>query len=499
MTQLSLHHNLCCISRSLYRSPLHYIVMCIFFLLLLLASCDGDAHRGEVLAPQGGGALIVGLQTEEIDTPISTVHLFIFGEDEKLKYHEYFEDPDLVALHAANLPTGRYTVIAVTNLSADLLPTETRTVRCAETRTALCAETRTETDAQTCLGLPSVTLADFLQWLRDTATLQPDMQAGMTQTDLREGEVTQVVITIKEGTEGVSMPVLHLRFGLPEPSLSPYEPTPASRAARHSHVLRCIIEVSKADTDEVIHRRRAIPTADADGTYTVPLSLTEGNYHLRLWADYVPAATAPADAYYDTARGLKTISLRTDPYTANTDCKDAACAALQDVPLPAGGATAEAILQRPLAKYRLVATDVARYREMAKTEDYPPLGELTLAVRYEGYFPSGFNVATGKPNDATPGTGILYSQPLPPTGDADEELPVAADWVLVNGAESFVSATVRTIHTATGRVISETSGVRIDYRRGCLTTVKGNFLTAGHTGGGIEIDTEWEGTYEVEF
>ena len=42
-------------------------------------------------------------------------------------------------------------------------------------------------------------------------------------------------------------------------------------------------------------------------------------------------------------------------------------------------------------------------------------------------------------------------------------------------------------------------GVQIDYRRNQLTTIKGKFLTSGVNNGGIRIDTEWDGEYEVWF
>ncbi len=69
--------------------------------------------------------------------------------------------------------------------------------------------------------------------------------------------------------------------------------------------------------------------------------------------------------------------------------------------------------------------------------------------------------------------------------------------VFVNGTESFVKVSI-TFRDNNGKIISSIRNLQIDYRIGYLTTVRGNFLTAS-TGGGIQIDTEWSGEYEIEF
>ena len=63
---------------------------------------------------------------------------------------------------------------------------------------------------------------------------------------------------------------------------------------------------------------------------------------------------------------------------------------------------------------------------------------------------------------------------------------------------SFVDVRVETTD-GNGKVVARADGIRIHYKRGYLTTVRGDFLTAGTSGGGIDIDTEWDGEYEVEF
>ena len=155
-------------------------------------------------------------------------------------------------------------------------------------------------------------------------------------------------------------------------------------------------------------------------------------------------------------------------------------------------------LQRPLAKYRLIAKDVENYRKLmeANPDIYPPLKNLTVKVQYEGYFPSGFNVSTGRPNDAV--GGISYSQVSLHYNDVDNEVLLGDDWVLVNGTESLVNVTVNVTDNL-GNTLCRASGVQINYRNSHLTTVYGNFLTAGISQGGVDINTEWNGIYNVWF
>ena len=256
-------------------------------------------------------------------------------------------------------------------------------------------------------------------------------------------------------------------------------------------------ELCKAGTDIVVLHKAVTPVPQADGTYLVELELAEGSYDLRLWTDYARADNPLADTFYHT-ESLKAVTIVTKPYTANTDAKDAAYYNKSDITLSEEGATMNVQLQRPLAKYRLIAKDVENYRKLmeAKPDIYPPLKNLTVKVQYEGYFPSGFNVSTGKPNDAV--GGISYSQVSLHYNDVDNEVLLGGDWVLVNGTESLVNVTV-TVTDNLGNTLCRASGVQINYRNSHLTTVYGNFLTGDINKGGIDINTEWSGIYNVWF
>lgn len=442
-----------------------YLYMAVA-LLPGLTACDCDAHGGEFPLPDGNGGLVVGLVTGSGVTA-RDVHFFVFDMEEQLVHHEYFSRPEEAALHISYLTPGIYTVVAVLNTGADFMPPSTR------------AET----------PLPDITLPEFTAWLKGIGAEYPGMLTGMGQAEVRGGEVTHTVITLSGGTEGITLPVLRVRLTLPEPRLPDYTPAKVrSRAAEAGYTLRCVAELYKAGTERRLLRKALNPVLQADGTYLVELEAGSGDYDLRLWTDYTRTDAPLADTYYHT-ENLKAVGIVTDPYTADTDAKDAAYIAEDGITLPDGGKEISLQLQRPLAKYRLVATDVPGYRRLTEIDaaKWPPLEELTVSVQYENFFPSEFSMTAEKVTDAL--KGIAYTITLTET-ENENEMTVASDMVMADDRESAVTATI-IIADRQGNTVSRTSGVRIAYRQGHLTTIRGGFLTAGKSSGGITIDTEW--------
>ena len=316
----------------------------------------------------------------------------------------------------------------------------------------------------------------------------PSGPGGKARTCVDADGIRRVVIPMTYG--GAEQPLLRLAVALPGTDMPPYDGKTRSGGAQYAR--RIVADVYTTDGGLRVMRRETVTEAAPGGTATIDLPLDEGTYDIRLWSDYT-AADGGLPPFYD-ASDLQQVAVNTSPYTACTDYKDAAYAYVGGITV-SGGTTEKAVtLERPLAKYRIVTKDIDRYKAL---DGVPPIDELTVGVSYEGYFPSSFNVATGKPNDAVEGVGYANT-PVWQAG-AEGYVELASDWVLVNGAASSVRLTV-TIVSDDGTVVARTQGVEVPYRRGRLTTVSGNFLTAGYGGGGVDIDTDWDDdTFEVEF
>lgn len=440
-------------------------ILCAVLLAVACTACDGNAHGGEYPLGSGEGAFVVGLRA---DREVNHLHVFIFGSDGTTLLRNDYTDPRALASEYLPVAAGTYTVVAVANNTADNMPGRT-------------------------------TIADLAEWLKERAAESPDMLTASVQEGVAAGEVKRLSLTLQNGTEGLGLSTLRLLLAVPDGVMPPYVPVRSAGAAAGCD-LRLTAEVyAQGSRQTCVHRRALLCEEQPDGTYLAELFLLEGDYDLCLWADLTSDGTV-GDKYYN-ADDLTSVTVLTDGYVANgqTDEKDA-CYATASVSLTGGTQDQTVELIRPLARYRLVATDVKGYLNLlAKGEELPPIGDLEVSVSYEGFFPTGFDVTSGKPNDAL--TGIGYTAGIVEAAGygLDEARQVGADFVLTNGDESSVTVTVRMIDRNTGKTVSKLTDIRIPYRRGCLTTVTGTFLTAGRTPGGVQVDPEWGDEIIVEF
>lgn len=311
-------------------------------------------------------------------------------------------------------------------------------------------------------------------------------------------ERTRLLLTLRSSADGIGLSSVRLLLTLPESDMPAYTSTRAKDG--ENTPLRCVAEIYLTGTDNLIHHREWNALMQPDGTYLAELSLLPGDYDLRLWADWTSDGTTD-DKYYNTD-DLSAVTVLTDNYAAGeeTDKKDAYYTASV---LNIGEDSSEQAITmtRPFARYRLIANDVEGYLNLiANGEDYPPVEDLQVHITYEGFFPTGFDVVTGKPNDAL-NTGIHYTTaPVAATGYPEAEArQIGSDSVLTGGEESFVTVTIQMIDPRTGEAISTVSSIQIPYRRGHLTTVTGRFLTAGKTTGGVEVDDDWENDITIDF
>ena len=435
-----------------------YMKICALVLLVWLTACDRDPHEGE-------RGLTIALDNSQCpDVPIGAIKLCIYGTSGSLCAAYDYADAHGIAAALLPLEAGHYTVAVVINADGEV------------------------TEASTLTALH--------EWLDEEMSHDKDLLSGMAEVDVAEDGITRVTVPLRQGI--FTLPTLCLLLTLPDPKLPDYKPAEnKTRAAEADYIIRCVAELCKAGTNNVVLHKAVTPEPQADGTYLVELSVPEGRYDLRLWTDYARTAAPLPDTYYNT-ENLKAVSIVTEPYTANTDAKDAAYHNESDITLPEEGATITVQLQRPLAKYRIIADDVETYCKLAEAEPekYPPLEELTVTVQYENFFPSEFNAADGIPSNSM--SGLSFTSTLPDVATDTKEVQIASDWIMTSVEETFVKASIIICNKAE-EVITRTSGTKIAHKRNYQTTIRGNFLTVGIGSGGISIDTEWEDTYIIEF
>lgn len=449
---------------------------CLFMLYFFagLIGCDKKSEDQPRL-PDGTKLLEVSIQMKDADVPIHDTWLFVFA-DEMMMQYDYIDNSEDFTSLKINLPSALYTVIIVMNVGPQFFPSDSFSK-----------------------SVPNATLSGFMLWLADQGKSYPGILTGMAQVDLKENELNSVTVTAQKGLEAIPFSNLHLILTLSGVSWSDY----ASLCAASGYSLRCVTEICAVGIGDFPFRRVIHPlveTSDNDEThYAIDFSLPDGKYDLRLWMDYVPEGS-DEDSRYITTEGLNAVRTVTTSYEAACgNISEAFYIALEGIAMIRQAQkvqTLPASLKSPFAKYRLLSEDVELYNQLVAKGIFPPLDELIVTVVYEGFFPTAFHVSDAKPVDAE--DGISYVVSYPPIINESGEAQVGSDLIFAGDAGSSVTVDI-IISDNEGKEVSRVNGIKIEYRQGCITTVRGKFLTAGKSSGGIHIDTEWEEELEVKF
>ena len=232
------------------------------------------------------------------------------------------------------------------------------------------------------------------------------------------------------------------------------------------------------------------------------MEIVPGKYRFRAWVDFVEKGQLD-DTYYDTA-DFNAITLR-EPHEGGTDYRDAFRGTLDAEIVPAEINPNQELyiqMERPLAKYRFIATDLKefeelRLREADKNGDLtspPPsidLSRYKVRISYEGFYPTVYSLATDEPIDVR--TGVNFS--LQPREIGDEEVDLGFDYMFIGRQESGVNVSL-SIYDEKEKLVAGVSGIEVPLRRGLLTTVRGKFLTA-RSEGDVSIDPSFDGEFNV--
>lgn len=244
--------------------------------------------------------------------------------------------------------------------------------------------------------------------------------------------------------------------------------------------------------------------ASYDSSFT--LQLAPGDYRILVWSDFYESETSgPLYEVGDISR----ITLSEGPHVANSDYFDA-FRGWTDIhveetsgePLPAVYVT----MARPLAKFELVADDVAEFvkLESARIAELRgraaggfSLDNYTVVITYVGYMPNTYNLLTDRPVDSA--TGVSFTSSLREIEGG--EVSLGFDYVFVKD-DTYQSVTVQmAIYDDTdGSRITQTGNLRIPLQRSIHTIVRGSFLLMNSSGGiGIDSDFDGEHNRDVDF
>lgn len=443
----------------------------LIYLLMIFAttliSCDKELHEIPTDKGTDEAVVTVSLKTEKTpNAPLKDVHLYWFDQTDKLYKQNYYSSMEDLARARIILPQGSYTIFAVLNVGADFNVMSSRST------------------------LTAIDLNSFSKEVKEQEANYVNMLTGTLRNIIKSGSQL-VYLDLHPQSTGIESERVKLQLKIPSTNLPQFAIKAGTKGNSELALRGTAFIFKKGSTQLFAVKKSMLTPTETDGVYNMELSLFKGEYDVNLWCDYTDNETTD-NHYITTGPDVITIQPQ-ERYIGNTDSRDCFSKRFSLTVTEANTSSLSVEMNRPLAKFQLVTTDIEAYEKQRLQKNLPPLADLSIFIGYEGFLPSAYNITESKLANAKEGYFFYSTLSKVTTKDA----MIAKDYVLVNGAESSVVVTIL-FKDATGKTISGVRGVRIAYRAGQLTTVSGDFLTAG-LGSGVTINTEWSGDYNVEF
>lgn len=234
------------------------------------------------------------------------------------------------------------------------------------------------------------------------------------------------------------------------------------------------------------------------------LELPDGKYKILVWSELQEYEN---DAFFYNTDNFSEITLQGD-HKGNTDYRDAFRGS-GEISLVADIVeripdTLDVTMQRPLAKYEFITTDLTKfinkeieYLTKAATVkgEAPPTkvntDEYNVVVYFSGYMPSAYNLKADKPADAK--MGVLFNSKLKILNE--DEASLGFDYVFVSDKKSAVTIQLG-LYDKEERQIALTEPINVPLQRNCHTILKSSFLMQ-EASGGIAINPEFDGNHNI--
>ncbi len=243
----------------------------------------------------------------------------------------------------------------------------------------------------------------------------------------------------------------------------------------------------------------------ADGYgHAVTLDLAPGDYNIMAWADIVRYG---GDTPFYNADDFAEITLMGE-HQGNNDYRDA-FRGCEKISLTADITervpdTLNITMQRPLAKYEFITTDLTGFigKERARAEERMKVNghdastkvdmdDYRVVFYYVGFMPNAYSIFTDRPVDSA--TGVMFESKL--NSLSETEASVGFDYVFVNGTESAVTVQIG-VYDNEGTQLSLTEPITVPLRRNHHTIMRGMFLMS-KASGGVGISPGFDGEYNM--
>ena len=238
--------------------------------------------------------------------------------------------------------------------------------------------------------------------------------------------------------------------------------------------------------------------------HEVTLDLLPGSYNVMVWSDLVQTS---GDSHFHNADNFAEIRLQGD-HKGNNDYRDA-FRGTNNISLVADimerlPDTLNVEMQRPLAKYEFLTTDLKEFinkefeylqKEAATRGEVPPTrvntDDYKVVFYYSGFMPNTYNMNTDKPVDSQ--MGVLFESKLGIL--SENEASLGFDYVFVNGKKSAVTVQIG-LYDKEDRQLALSDPINVPLQRNHHTMLKGSFLMS-QASGGITINPDFDGNHNI--
>ena len=244
--------------------------------------------------------------------------------------------------------------------------------------------------------------------------------------------------------------------------------------------------------------------------YHFSVSIDEGDYIFRAWADYVEAGTAH-DLHWLTSnfRGIRLNMNDASGYDGANEWRDAYVGSVEvevirygHIEAPVSGVIQ---MKRPHGKYFFLTNDLDEFMTKVRAmriqqqsssidEDESTKGpefdinDYTFVVTYTSFMPNSYNSHTDRANDSAP--TATYESGL--TQVDDTRAIMGFDYVITGTQEGTSVRVALTLKDKDGTVLAEHDNVNIPVNANQYTLVEGRFLMQ-ESSGGVAIDPGFNG------
>lgn len=282
---------------------------------------------------------------------------------------------------------------------------------------------------------------------------------------------------------------------------------------QHSGKIRYVIRaypISQKQRTAENHIMEYVFTKDiAEGyNHEVTLDMPTGSYNIMVWSDLVES---PGDKYFYNADNFDEIKLQGD-HKGSTDHRDA-FRGTNTITLETDYAeqqpdTLDVTMQRPLAKFEFITTDLQQFiekemeaanQESDSKEDAPAtkvdienyLADYKVVFYYSGFMPDTYNMNIDKPIDSA--MGVSFESGIKVLNN--DEASLGFDYVFVNGKESGITVQIG-LYNKDNKQIALSEPITIPLRRNRHSILKGSFMMQ-KSSGGININPNFNGNHNL--